>query len=82
MELLGHRGAAQHGAALEHANRETRAREIRGAGEAVVAAADDDGVEASRDLRRRVVMPARRRIAPRLQSSLSPAATMENPLST
>ncbi len=46
MKLLGHRGAAQHGAALEHADAKARGREIRGAGEPVVPAADDDGVEA------------------------------------
>jgi hypothetical protein len=48
MEVLGDRGAAQHGAALEHADVLSRAREIRGADEAVMSAADDDGVEFSR----------------------------------
>ena len=87
MKLLGDRGAAQHGAALEHADGKTRGREIGGAGEAVVPAADDDGVEACGAAA--VVMrwpwrACRERASPRTaaQSSLSPAATMENPLST
>src|SRR6185369_15491562 len=46
VKLLGHCGAAQHGAALEHADGKARGREIGGAGEAVMPAADDDGVEA------------------------------------
>ena len=53
MEFLGDRGAADHAAALEHAHAEARRREIGGADEAVVAAADDDGVEAARHARDR-----------------------------
>ncbi len=44
MELLGHRGAAEHGAPLEHERPQARAAEVGGGGEAVVAAADDDGI--------------------------------------
>ena len=44
MEFLGHRGAADDAAPLEHAHLQARRREIARAGEAVVARADDDGV--------------------------------------
>jgi hypothetical protein len=44
VDLLGDRGAAQHVPALEDEDLPARAREIRGAHEAVVAAADDDDV--------------------------------------
>ena len=46
MEFLGDRGAADDVAALEHRDLEAARREIARAGEAVVAAADDDGVVA------------------------------------
>jgi hypothetical protein len=46
MELFGDCGAADDIAALEHPDPETSRREIAGAGEAVVAATDDDGVVA------------------------------------
>ena len=46
MEFLGDRGAAEDGAALEHAHGEARLGEVAGAGQAVVAAADDDDIEA------------------------------------
>src|SRR2546421_9037968 len=44
--FLGHRGATDAFAALEHEHLAAAAREIGGAGEPVVAAADDDGVVA------------------------------------
>jgi hypothetical protein len=44
-DLLGHAGAAEQVAALEHADPQAGAGQIRGGGEAVVAAADDDRVE-------------------------------------
>ena len=60
MEFLGDRGAAHDVAAFGDAHREARGGEIRGAGEAVVAAADDDGVEAARVTRHRVRQPPSR----------------------
>ena len=47
MEFLGDRGAAQHATTLDDAHRHAGAGEIRGAGEAVVTAAQDDGIEAA-----------------------------------
>jgi hypothetical protein len=44
MELLGDRGAAYDAALLEHRDLEPPGREIRGADETVVAAADDQRV--------------------------------------
>src|SRR3546814_9170418 len=44
MKLLGHRRAAHHIAAFEDAHLEASARQIEGADEAVVAAADDYGI--------------------------------------
>jgi hypothetical protein len=44
MELLSDRGAADDVAALEYCDLETARSEVARAGEAVVAAADDDGV--------------------------------------
>jgi hypothetical protein len=91
MEFLGDSGAAQRGSPLEHANGKTATREIRGASEPVMAATDDDGVVAASGaaherLRKAIVMcgvaRARGTAGRRLQSSLSPAATIENPLST
>ena len=71
MELLGDRGAAEHATPLEHADVLARGGEIRGADEAVVTAADDDGVEApggrrshERALRRTVAATAAR-VSPR-----------------
>ena len=49
VEFLGHGGAAQDGAALEYADPEAAFGEVAGAGEAVVAAADDDHIEAGFD---------------------------------
>ena len=46
MEFLGDRGAAEDGTALEYAHGEPGLGEVAGAGEAVVAAADDDHIEA------------------------------------
>ena len=46
-DLFGDRGAADHVPALEHEHLASRAREIRGSGEAVVPAADDDHVGTS-----------------------------------
>ena len=46
MEFLGDGGAAEDGAALEYADGKARFGEVTGAGEAVVAAADDDDIEA------------------------------------
>ena len=43
-DLFGDGGAAEHVAPLEHEHLPSRAREIRGVDQAVVAAADDDGV--------------------------------------
>ena len=80
MEFLGDRGAAQHAAALEHAHLEAGAGEVRGAGEAVVAAADDDGVEA-RASRCHGVRSADAQTRIRLLVVI-PAATIENPQST
>jgi hypothetical protein len=45
VELLGDGRAADHPPALEHGDPPPRPREVAGAGEAVVAAADDQGVE-------------------------------------
>ena len=47
VEFLGDRRAAEHAAPLEHADLEPALGEIRGAHEAVVSAADEDGVEAA-----------------------------------
>jgi hypothetical protein len=44
VELLGHRGAADHVAALEQAHLEPGAGEVERADRAVVAGADDEGV--------------------------------------
>ena len=44
MEFLGHRGAADHLAALDHLHPQAGHREIGRAGEAVMAGADDDDV--------------------------------------
>ena len=44
MEFLGHGGTAHDGAGLEHRDPQSAAREVAGADEAVVAAADDDDV--------------------------------------
>ena len=46
VEFLGDRGATEDGTALEYAHGEPRLGEVAGAGEAVVAAADDDHIEA------------------------------------
>ena len=43
-DLFGHRRAAQDVASLEHDDTRAGAREVRGAGQAVMSAADDDGV--------------------------------------
>ena len=43
--LLGHAGAAEHIAALEHADAQAGAGQVGGGGEAVVPAADDDRVK-------------------------------------
>ena len=43
-DLFGHRGAAQHVAALQHQDFLAGARQIGGVHQAVVAAADHDGV--------------------------------------
>ena len=42
MKFLGHRGAADHAAALAHRNTHAGARQVEGADESVMAAADDD----------------------------------------
>src|ERR1700682_1600452 len=47
VEFFGHRRAANHRTTLENRNRQARLGQIAGADEPVVAAADDDGVEAS-----------------------------------
>ena len=47
-DLLGDRGAAEHVPALEHEHLAARARQVGGAGQPVVAAADDDRVVSSR----------------------------------
>jgi len=47
VELLGHRRAADDMAALQHGNRQTGPRQIAGACQAIVTAADDDGVAAA-----------------------------------
>ena len=44
MEFLGHRGAADHLAALDHFYAQAGHREIGGAGEAVMPRPDDDNV--------------------------------------
>ena len=44
MEFLGHRGAADHLAALDHLHAQAGHREIGRAGEAVMPGADDDDV--------------------------------------
>ena len=44
-QLLGHAGAADHVAALEALHREPGARQVSGGHQAVVAGADDGGVE-------------------------------------
>ena len=44
MEFLGHGGAADHLAALDHFDAQAGHREIGGAGEAVMARPDDDNV--------------------------------------
>ena len=44
MEFLGHRGAADHLAALDHFHAQAGHREIGRAGEAVMPRADDDNV--------------------------------------
>ena len=49
VEFLGDGGAAEDGAALEDAHGEAGFGEVAGAGEAVVAAADDDHIEAALD---------------------------------
>ena len=72
MEFLGDRGAADDVAALEHADRLPAGGEIRGADEAVVAAADDDDV----------VARARARHGRGARYSSMPAATVEKPQST
>ena len=61
MEFLGDRRAAEHAAALGDAHRHSGRREIRGAGEAVVAAADDDGVVRSASRRQVRTRPSRSR---------------------
>src|SRR5439155_22695406 len=45
MKLFGNRGAADNGASLDHANAQSRSRQIGRANEAVVAGANDDGIE-------------------------------------
>ncbi len=44
MELLGDRGAAGDPAPLKHPDRQTRARQVAGAGETVVTGADDGDI--------------------------------------
>jgi hypothetical protein len=44
MEFLGHRGAAERLAALDHLHAQAGHREIGGAGEAVMARPDDDNI--------------------------------------
>jgi hypothetical protein len=46
VEFLGYRGTAEDAAALENAHFEAGFREVAGAGESVVTAADDDHIEA------------------------------------
>ena len=48
MEFLGHRGAADHLAALDHLHAQAGHREIGRAGEAVMPRADDDDVSSCR----------------------------------
>ena len=59
VELLGHRRAADHVAALQHRHLEPGAGEVEGADEAVVAAADDDGVGLGRGAHRASIAEAR-----------------------
>ena len=55
MEFFGHRRAADDRTALEHRNRKACLGQIAGTYEPIVAAADDDGVEASGGHRHPVV---------------------------
>ena len=63
--LLGHAGAAEDVAALEHAHAQARAREVGGGGEPVVAAADDDRVVRAAPFKPLIARPPSARSPPR-----------------
>ena len=82
MEFLGDGGAAEDAATLEHRHRESGRGEVAGADQAVVAAADDDGIVAGRGMRHGVGFLAGSHRRVRERGPLSPRSCPRRPWRT